>query len=153
MVGHWGPAPATCSSTERRNPEGEIVVAAIQSGKIVILVQPPRGFGENPVAIYHDPDLPPSHHYSGPTYPCIASRVSGHMPRFILAARKPRVAARQDRRGMSADCGTDAALGDLPLIYLFLVNDPGEGTQAKRRARCRSSSTTYSADGPRRDLR
>src|SRR5690348_17595146 len=26
-------------------------------------VQPPRGFGENPVAIYHDPDLPPSHHY------------------------------------------------------------------------------------------
>ena len=36
--------------------------------------------------------------------------------------------------GMSATCGTDAALGDLPLIYPFLVNDPGEGTQAKRRA-------------------
>ena len=36
--------------------------------------------------------------------------------------------------GMSAACGTDAALGNLPLIYPFLVNDPGEGTQAKRRA-------------------
>ncbi|MDN5545373.1 MAG: cobaltochelatase subunit CobN, partial [Rhodococcus sp. (in: high G+C Gram-positive bacteria)] len=36
--------------------------------------------------------------------------------------------------GMSSNCGTDAALGDLPLIYPFLVNDPGEGTQAKRRA-------------------
>ncbi|HZG93003.1 MAG TPA: cobaltochelatase subunit CobN, partial [Pseudonocardia sp.] len=36
--------------------------------------------------------------------------------------------------GMSASCGTDAALGDLPLVYPFLVNDPGEGTQAKRRA-------------------
>ena len=35
---------------------------------------------------------------------------------------------------LSASCGTDAALGDLPLIYPFLVNDPGEGTQAKRRA-------------------
>ncbi len=35
---------------------------------------------------------------------------------------------------MSAQCGPDAALGDLPLIYPFLVNDPGEGTQAKRRA-------------------
>jgi cobaltochelatase CobN len=35
---------------------------------------------------------------------------------------------------MSASCGTDAALGDLPLVYPFLVNDPGEGTQAKRRA-------------------
>ena len=36
--------------------------------------------------------------------------------------------------GMSAACATDAAIGDLPLIYPFLVNDPGEGTQAKRRA-------------------
>lgn len=35
---------------------------------------------------------------------------------------------------LSAACGPDAALGDLPLIYPFLVNDPGEGTQAKRRA-------------------
>src|SRR5699024_7112705 len=35
---------------------------------------------------------------------------------------------------MSASCGTDAALGNLPLVYPFLVNDPGEGTQAKRRA-------------------
>ncbi|SCD36604.1 cobaltochelatase CobN, partial [Streptomyces sp. SolWspMP-sol7th] len=35
--------------------------------------------------------------------------------------------------GLSAACGPDAALGDLPLVYPFLVNDPGEGTQAKRR--------------------
>ena len=26
-------------------------------------IQPPRGFGENPIAIYHNPDLPPTHHY------------------------------------------------------------------------------------------
>jgi cobaltochelatase CobN len=36
--------------------------------------------------------------------------------------------------GMSAACGADAAIGDIPLIYPFLINDPGEGTQAKRRA-------------------
>ena len=35
----------------------------MQAGNLVLMVQPPRGFGENPVAIYHDPDLPPSHHY------------------------------------------------------------------------------------------
>ena len=35
--------------------------------------------------------------------------------------------------GMSASCAPDAALADLPLVYPFLVNDPGEGTQAKRR--------------------
>ena len=36
--------------------------------------------------------------------------------------------------GMSAAWGTDAAIGNMPLIYPFLINDPGEGTQAKRRA-------------------
>src|SRR5205807_7871545 len=36
--------------------------------------------------------------------------------------------------GLSADCWPDVALGDLPLVYPFVVNDPGEGTQAKRRA-------------------
>ncbi|MCW2819737.1 MAG: cobN, partial [Marmoricola sp.] len=35
---------------------------------------------------------------------------------------------------LSAECATDAAIADLPLIYPFLVNDPGEGAQAKRRA-------------------
>ena len=36
--------------------------------------------------------------------------------------------------GLSAGCAPDAVLGDLPLVYPFIVNDPGEGTQAKRRA-------------------
>ena len=35
--------------------------------------------------------------------------------------------------GLSADCAPDAVLGNLPLVYPFIVNDPGEGTQAKRR--------------------
>nr|MDP9496926.1 cobaltochelatase subunit CobN [Actinomycetota bacterium] len=36
--------------------------------------------------------------------------------------------------GLSGGCAPDAVLGDLPLFYPFIVNDPGEGTQAKRRA-------------------
>jgi hypothetical protein len=39
------------------------VLACLRFGNVVLMIQPPRGFGENPVAIYHDPDLPPSHHY------------------------------------------------------------------------------------------
>ena len=35
--------------------------------------------------------------------------------------------------GLSAECAPDAVLGELPLVYPFIVNDPGEGTQAKRR--------------------
>ena len=36
--------------------------------------------------------------------------------------------------GLSPSCAPDAHLRDIPLFYPFVVNDPGEGTQAKRRA-------------------
>src|SRR6185312_6484500 len=55
---HWGEPPG-----ELYVDGGEIVLATLTFGNVVLMIQPPRGFGENPVAIYHDPDLPPSHHY------------------------------------------------------------------------------------------
>ena len=61
---HWGEAPGSVFVDQRgADPDGEIVAASLRAGNVVILVQPPRGFGENPIAIYHDPDLPPTHHY------------------------------------------------------------------------------------------
>src|SRR6202034_1665277 len=36
--------------------------------------------------------------------------------------------------GLSGECFPDLLLGDLPLVYPFIINDPGEGSQAKRRA-------------------
>ncbi|MGV0801163.1 cobaltochelatase subunit CobN, partial [Mycolicibacterium elephantis] len=63
VTAQWGPPPGEVFVDRSRNPDGEIVIAAWQAGNVVLMVQPPRGFGENPVAIYHDPDLPPSHHY------------------------------------------------------------------------------------------
>ena len=129
---HWGPAPG-----ELYVDRDAIVVAALRSGNVVLIVQPPRGFGENPVAIYHDPDLPPSHHYLGAYRWLAAPQDEGgfgadaivHLGKHGNLEWLP-----GKTLGMSASCGTDAALGDLPLVYPFLVNDPGEGTQAKRRA-------------------
>ena len=96
------------------------------------MVQPPRGFGENPVAIYHDPDLPPSHHYLA-AYHWIGA-VFGADAVVHLGKHGNLEWLPGKTLGMSSACGADAALGNLPLIYPFLVNDPGEGTQAKRRA-------------------
>lgn len=127
MVEHWGPPPG-----ELYVDDDEIVVAAMQSENLVILVQPPRGFGANPVAIYHDPDLPPSHHYLA-AYLWLRHEFGAHA--VVHLGKHGNLEWLPGKTvGMSADCGTDAALGDLPLIYPFLVNDPGEGTQAKRRA-------------------
>ncbi|GAA2313566.1 cobaltochelatase subunit CobN [Streptomyces violaceusniger] len=133
---HWGPPPGEMFVDTSRDPEGEIVLAALRRGNLLVVIQPPRGFGENPIAIYHDPDLPPSHHYLAAYRWMATPRADGgfgadamvHLGKHGNLEWLPGKNA-----GLSAACGPDAALGDLPLIYPFLVNDPGEGTQAKRR--------------------
>jgi len=132
VVAHWGPPPGELFVDRSRDRDGEIVIAALQAGNVVLMVQPPRGFGENPVAIYHDPDLPPSHHYLA-AYHWI-SAVFGADAVVHLGKHGNLEWLPGKTLGMSSACGADAALGNLPLIYPFLVNDPGEGTQAKRRA-------------------
>jgi cobaltochelatase CobN len=134
---HWGPPPGELFVDRSTNPDGDIVLAALRAGNLLVLVQPPRGFGENPIAIYHDPDLPPSHHYLA-AYRWMAARPEDggfgadaviHLGKHGNLEWLPGKNA-----GLSAACAPDAVLGSVPLVYPFLVNDPGEGTQAKRRA-------------------
>ena len=132
VTGHWGDPPGGLFVDRSRDPDGEIVLAALRAGNVVVLVQPPRGFGANPVAIYHDPDLPPSHHYLA-AYHWLREDFGAHA--VVHVGKHGNLEWLPGKTaGMSAACGADAAIGDIPLIYPFLVNDPGEGTQAKRRA-------------------
>jgi cobaltochelatase CobN len=133
MVEAWGPAPGKLFVNDAASSgEGEIVLATLQAGNVVLLIQPPRGFGENPVAIYHDPDLAPSHHYLA-AYRWLQHGFGAdavvHLGKHGSMEWLPGKNA-----ALSAACATDATIGNLPLIYPFLVNDPGEGAQAKRRA-------------------
>jgi cobaltochelatase CobN len=125
---HWGPPPGQLYTDEE---SGDIVLASLRFGNVVLMIQPPRGFGENPVAIYHDPDLPPSHHYLA-AYRWLAGDFGAdaivHLGKHGTLEWLPGKGL-----GLSAGCAPDAVLGDLPLVYPFIVNDPGEGTQAKRR--------------------
>jgi cobaltochelatase CobN len=131
MEQHWGPAPGSLF-VDGSGDEQAIVFAALRAGNVVVMVQPPRGFGENPIAIYHDPDLPPSHHYLA-AYWWLRSVFGAHA--VVHVGKHGNLEWLPGKTvGMSASCGPDAALGDLPLVYPFLVNDPGEGSQAKRRA-------------------
>ncbi len=129
---HWGKPPGELFTDYSRDPDGEIVLAALRAGNVVVMVQPPRGFGANPVSIYHDPDLPPSHHYLA-AYHWLREEFGAHA--VVHVGKHGNLEWLPGKTaGMSAACGADAAIGDIPLIYPFLVNDPGEGTQAKRRA-------------------
>jgi cobaltochelatase CobN len=127
VVQHWGEPPGSLFVDG-----DEIVFAALRAGNVVVMVQPPRGFGENPIAIYHDPDLPPSHHYLA-AYWWLRSEFGAHA--LVHVGKHGNLEWLPGKTvGLSASCAPDAALGDLPLVYPFLVNDPGEGSQAKRRA-------------------
>ncbi|MGH1563878.1 cobaltochelatase subunit CobN [Mumia sp. DW29H23] len=124
----WGPAPGSLFV----NDQDEIVLATLQAGNVVLLIQPPRGFGENPVAIYHDPDLAPSHHYLA-AYRWLEQGFGAHAV-VHLGKHGSMEWLPGKNAALSASCGSDAAIGSMPLVYPFLVNDPGEGAQAKRRA-------------------
>jgi cobaltochelatase CobN len=128
MVEAWGEGPGSLFV----NDAGELVLATVRAGNVVLMIQPPRGFGENPIAIYHDPDLAPTHHYMG-AYRWLENGFQAdavvHLGKHGSLEWLPGKNA-----ALSASCGTDAALGNLPMVYPFLVNDPGEGAQAKRRA-------------------
>lgn len=110
--------------------------AGLELGNILVALQPPRGYGMNPDAIYHTPDLPPTHHYTAFYRWLSASQDEGgweadaivHVGKHGTLEWLPGKGV-----GLSADCFPDLLLGDLPLIYPFIINDPGEGSQAKRR--------------------
>jgi cobaltochelatase CobN len=126
VVAHWGEPPGSLYVDG-----SDIVLASLQFGNVLLMIQPPRGFGENPIAIYHDPDLPPSHHYLA------AYRWLEHTFRADTVIHLGKHGTLEwlpgKGLGLSAGCAPDAVLGELPLVYPFIVNDPGEGTQAKRR--------------------
>ncbi|MBM9468142.1 cobaltochelatase subunit CobN [Nakamurella leprariae] len=138
MTETWGTAPGQLFvdtsrvGTPGADPDGDIVLATLRAGNVVVIIQPPRGFGENPVAIYHDPDMPPSHHYLA-AYRWLEQEFGAHA--VVHLGKHGNLEWLPGKNvGLSGSCGTDAALGNLPLIYPFLINDPGEGSQAKRRA-------------------
>lgn len=110
----------------------------------------PRGFGENPVAIYHDPDLPPSHHYLA-AYRWLDVMFGAdavvHLGKHGNLEWLP-----GKTLGMSSSCGTDAALGDLPLIYpSWSTIRGGHAGQTPRPRHARGSPD--SADGQGRNVR
>ena len=101
-------------------------------GKVVVGIQPARGYHIDPSASYHDPDLPPPHGYLA-FYAWLRQEFGAHA--IVHMGKHGNLEWLPGKAlALSADCFPEAALGPLPHIYPFIVNDPGEGAQAKRRA-------------------
>ena len=127
VVDTWGEPPGDVLR------DGDaLAFAGLDLGGVLVAVQPPRAFGADPIAAYHSPRIPPTHHYLA-FYRWLETGFGAdavvHVGKHGTLEWLPGKGV-----GLSAACAPDAALGDLPLFYPFVVNDPGEGTQAKRRA-------------------
>lgn len=127
----WGPAPG-----EVYCHDGALVFPGMDLGGVLVTIQPPRGFGADPIGTYHAPDMPPPHHYLA-FYRWLGATIEQggwgadaavHLGKHGTLEWLPGKAL-----ALSPGCFPDAALADLPFAYPFVVNDPGEGTQAKRR--------------------
>ncbi|MBO9613477.1 MAG: cobaltochelatase subunit CobN [Dyadobacter sp.] len=127
MLKQWGAAPG-----ETYVHDGHIALAGLDLGNAFVALQPPRGYGMDPDAIYHQPDLAPTHHY----YALYRWLRDGWGADAIVHVGKHGTLEWLPGKGigLSENCFPDAFLADLPLFYPFIINDPGEGSQAKRRA-------------------
>jgi cobaltochelatase CobN len=110
----------------------DFLLAAFRLGNVVVGLQPARGYNIDPASTYHDPDLVPPHGYLA-FYAWLrrdfAAQAVVHMGKHGNLEWLPGKAV-----ALSEGCFPEAALGPMPHLYPFIVNDPGEGTQAKRRA-------------------
>jgi len=112
--------------------EKEFAIAGCQFGNIFVGIQPSRGYDLDPTLNYHAPDLEPTHDYMA-FYHWVRDKFNAHAIAHIgkhgnLEWLPGKSVA------LSENCYPEAAFGAIPHFYPFIVNDPGEGSQAKRRS-------------------
>jgi cobaltochelatase CobN len=152
----WGAPEADPFFQQGEVDCGHFKLSILQFGNVVVGVQPARGYNIDPTETYHSPDLVPPHNYFAFYFWLrhqFRANALVHMGKHGNLEWLPGKAL-----ALSDTCFPEAALGPTPHIYPFIVNDPGEGTQAKRRAQAviidhltppLTRAETY---GPLRDL-
>lgn len=110
----------------------EFALSVMKFGNVVVGIQPARGYNINPKETYHSPDLVPPHGYLA--FYCwlrlqFGANAIAHMGKHGNLEWLPGKAL-----ALSENCYPDAVFGPVPHLYPFIVNDPGEGTQSKRRS-------------------
>jgi cobaltochelatase CobN len=112
--------------------DGGVPIPGLLLGNIFIGIQPARGYDQDPAAVYHSPDLPPPPFYFA-FYRWLRDVFGAHA---VLHLGKHGNLEWLPGKGaaLSQACYPEVMLRDLPHIYPYIINNPGEGTQAKRRA-------------------
>jgi cobaltochelatase CobN len=131
VMNRWGPPERDPFFRPGRLDCGRFAIPGFCCGNVAFLIQPARGYNIDPKSTYHDPALVPPHGYFA-AYAWLAADFRAdaviHLGKHGTLEWLPGKAL-----ALSTECFPEAAFAPLPHLYPFIVNDPGEGTQAKRR--------------------
>lgn len=123
----WGRAPGTINSNGR-----DLFVLGIQLGNVFVGVQPTFGYEGDPMRLLAAESGAPHHGFMA-LYTWLQEvfradavvHVGTHGATEFMPGKQA---------GLSANCWPDRLIGELPNVYIYSVNNPSEGTIAKRRS-------------------
>ncbi|NLL95004.1 MAG: cobaltochelatase subunit CobN [Thermoplasmatales archaeon] len=126
MVRSWGDPPGPISVHD-----GKFIIPGVMNGNVFIGTQPNRGQHDQAETLYHDPRVVMPHQYLAfyrwLKYEFEADCVV-HMGTHGTLEWLP-----GKGNGLSSSCYPDVILDTMPNVYPYIINDPGEGMQCKRR--------------------
>ncbi|WP_025600602.1 cobaltochelatase subunit CobN [Burkholderia sp. WSM2230] len=123
----WG--PPELDPTVRR---GRFMIAGWRCGHVFVGIQPSRSREQGDYASYHDAELVPPHAYLAFYF---WLRHQWGIDAVVHVGKHGNLEWLPGKSvALSDACWPDLILGPMPHLYPFIVNDPGEGSQAKRRA-------------------
>lgn len=127
MSADWGEPPGELLETE-----GQLCIPGIVNGNVFIGIQPPRGYFEQIETMIHSTDIVMPHHYLA--YYRWLKHVFGAHAVIHLGTHGTLEWLPGKGNGLSEECYPDVIFEDMPHLYPYILNDPGEGVQAKRRS-------------------
>ncbi|MGC1579185.1 MAG: cobaltochelatase subunit CobN [Beijerinckiaceae bacterium] len=111
--------------------DGAFRFPIVRSGALVIALQPDRGRASSRKSDYHDVNLPPRHAYLA-FY--LWLREVWRIDAMIHCGTHGTLEWLPGKSvALSQDCAPEIVVGAVPIVYPFIVNNPGEAAQAKRR--------------------
>ena len=112
---------------------GELVIPGIALGNLMLMPEPSRGWSDDPEKLYHSPTVYPHHQYVAGYLWMKHAFGADAMIHFGTHATYEWLPGKQV--GLTASCPPEVVMTDIPNLYPYLVDDVGEGIQAKRRGR------------------
>ena len=126
LLAAWG-EPAD----DRDVIDGAFQFRFVRLGKLIVAVQPDRGDSTSRKGDYHNLNLPPRHAYVA--FYFWLTRKENVDAIVQLGAHGTLEWLPGKAVALSEGCAPEVLLGATPIIYPFIVNNPGEAAQAKRR--------------------